>query len=229
MRGLLLLGGAALLVMAADAPTPPQTQPSPSPQTPPAPELTKADATGVLSRMVRDADGREIGRIVDVVVDPSGQPRAIVIDVGGFMGLGARRVAVSWASVHVPPPGAKEESVGIDLTDSQVRAAPDYTDRSKPATIVGPPTPAAAPAPEPPPPAPPPAEPPAAEPPAAEPPAPEPPPAQPAAPESTSPSTVPPQAAPAPSPAAPEAMPPASPAPQSPPPDESGKAGEGSK
>ena len=128
MRGLLLLGGAALLVMAADAPAPPPppnqppTQPAPQPSGPPPPELTKADATGVLSRMVHDADGREIGRIVDVVVDPTGQPRAIVVDVGGFMGVGARRVAVSWASVHVPPPGAKDESVGIDLTDSQVRA-----------------------------------------------------------------------------------------------------------
>ena len=131
MRRLLLVGGAALLLIAADAP-------------PPA-EITQAEATGVLGRMVRDADGREIGRIVDVVVDPSGQPRAIVIDAGGFMGVGARRVAVSWASVHVPPPAAEDKRVGIDLTDAQVRAAPDYTDREKPATIVGPPTGEAAP------------------------------------------------------------------------------------
>ena len=118
---------AALLLMAAD----------------PAPELTKADATGVLSRMVRDGDGKDIGRIVDVLVDPAGQPRAIVVDVGGFMGVGTRRVAVSWPSVHVPPPGAEDPRVSIDLTDAQVRAAPDYVDRSKPAVIVGPPGPAA--------------------------------------------------------------------------------------
>ena len=123
MRGVLVVAGAALLLMAAD----------------PAPEITEADATGVLSRMVRDADGKEVGRIVDVVVDPVGQPRAIVVDVGGFMGVGARRVAVSWPSVHVPPPGAADKRVTIDLTDAQVRAAPGYTDRSKPATIVGPP------------------------------------------------------------------------------------------
>ena len=107
----------------------------------PAPELTEAEATGVLSRMVRDNDGKEIGRIVDVVVDPAGQPRAIVVDIGGFMGVGSRRVAVSWPSVHVPPPGGADKHVAIDLTDAQVRAAPDYTDRSKPAVIVGPPSP----------------------------------------------------------------------------------------
>ena len=123
MRGWLILAGAALLLMAAD----------------PAPEVTQAEATGVLSRMVRDEDGKEIGRIVDVVVDPAGQPRAIVVDVGGYMGVGARRVAVSWTSVHVPAPGAADPRVAIDMTDAQVRAAPEYTDRSKPATIVGPP------------------------------------------------------------------------------------------
>ena len=134
----LLLAWTALLVMAAD--------PAPEPVKP---ALTMTDATGVLSRMVRDGDGKEIGRIVDVLVDPAGQPRAIVVDVGGFMGLGARRVAVSWPSVHVPPPGAADARVSIDLTDAQVRAAPDYTDRSKPAVIVGPPPmPAPPPAPE---------------------------------------------------------------------------------
>ncbi len=111
----------------------------PAPATPPASELTQADATGVLGRMVHDSDNREIGRIVDVVVDPSGAPRAIVVDAGGFMGVGSRKVAVVWTAVHVPPPGGADRWVQVDLTDDQIRAAPDYTDRSKPATIVGPP------------------------------------------------------------------------------------------
>ncbi len=123
----------SLVAAAPTAPTPPAA---------PA-ELTRADATGVLGRMVIDDGSREIGRIVDVVVDPSGQPRAVVVDVGGFMGVGSRRVAVAWSAVHVPPPGASDARVTIDMTDEQIRNAPAYTDRSKPATIVGP---AAAPA-----------------------------------------------------------------------------------
>ena len=105
----------------------------------PGPALHQVDATGVLGRSVRDSDGRDIGRIVDVVVDPSGQPEAVVIDTGGFMGVGARRVAVAWAAVHVPPPDAHDPVVAIDLTDDQVRSAPAYNDRTKPATVVGPP------------------------------------------------------------------------------------------
>ena len=109
----------------------------------PEPALRQVDATGVLGRSVRDADGREIGRIVDVVVEPSGQPEAVVVDTGGFMGVGARRVAVAWAAVHVPSPAGADQVVSIDLTDEQVRAAPIYSDRTKPAMVVGPPAAAA--------------------------------------------------------------------------------------
>jgi sporulation protein YlmC with PRC-barrel domain len=103
-------------------------------------QLSQAEATGVLGRMVHDSSGQEVGRVVDVIVDPSGVPRAIVVDTGGFMGVGARQVAVAWAFVHVPPPASKDETISIDLSDDQVKSAPEYTDRSKPATIVGLPT-----------------------------------------------------------------------------------------
>jgi sporulation protein YlmC with PRC-barrel domain len=103
-------------------------------------ELSKAEATGVLGRMVHDSSGQQVGRVVDVIVDPTGAARAIVVDTGGFMGVGARRVAVNWNFVHVPPPGSADDNVNIDLSDDQVKSAPEYTDRTKPATIVGLPT-----------------------------------------------------------------------------------------
>ncbi len=111
----------------------------------PQPELSRADATGVLGRKVVDATGKEIGRIIDVLVESSGQPRAVVIDIGGFLGVGARRVAVAWTALHVPAPDATDPRVTVDMQDKQIKAAPDYTDPTKPATVVGPP-----PAPEPP-------------------------------------------------------------------------------
>jgi hypothetical protein len=38
----------------------------------------------------------DMGRIVDVIVDRSGQVRAAVIDFGGFLGVGSRKIAVDW-------------------------------------------------------------------------------------------------------------------------------------
>ncbi len=106
----------------------------------PEPALSQMVATGVLGRKVVDASGKEIGRIIDVLVEPSGQPRAVVIDIGGFLGVGARRVAVAWMALHVPAPDATDPRVTVNLQDEQIKAAPDYTDPTKPATVVGPPS-----------------------------------------------------------------------------------------
>jgi hypothetical protein len=35
-----------------------------------------------------------MGRVVNVVVDQSGQVRAAIIDFGGFLGVGNRKIAV---------------------------------------------------------------------------------------------------------------------------------------
>src|SRR5580700_2061325 len=58
--------------------------------------LPKHEALGILGRDVRGAADENMGRIVDVLVDPSGQARAAVIDFGGFLGVGSRKIAVAW-------------------------------------------------------------------------------------------------------------------------------------
>ena len=45
----------------------------------------------------------------------------------------------------MPAPGAADAPVTIDLTDDQVRSAPAYNDRTKPAMVVGAPDSAAPP------------------------------------------------------------------------------------
>ena len=41
-----------------------------------------------------------MGRIVDVIVNRSGQVRAAIIDFGGFLGVGSRKVAVEWSALR---------------------------------------------------------------------------------------------------------------------------------
>ena len=40
------------------------------------------------------ANGEDLGMITDLIVDRAGRPRAVVIDFGGFLGAGSRKVAV---------------------------------------------------------------------------------------------------------------------------------------
>jgi len=85
---------------------------------------------------VRGATDENMGRIVDVLVDRAGQMRAAIIDFGGFLGVGSRKIAVDWNALHFPEPGKPGGRIALELTRDQVKAAPEYQD-GKPVVILG--------------------------------------------------------------------------------------------
>jgi hypothetical protein len=92
-------------------------------------------ASGILGAAVLGPDGKDLGRIIDVLVDDTGKPRAAVIDFGGFFGMGTRHVAVSWGDLHFSPAAANGMTIKLDLSADQIKAAPAYAD-AKPAAVV---------------------------------------------------------------------------------------------
>ena len=85
--------------------------------------------TSILGRQVRSKADENIGRIVDVIVDRSGQVRAAVIDFGGFFGVGNRKIAVDWDALDFATDSDKRDFVKLDLTRDQIKTAPEYKDR----------------------------------------------------------------------------------------------------
>lgn len=45
-------------------------------------------------------DNENIGAISDLLIDENGQVVAVIVEVGGFLGLGEKEVAISWDSVE---------------------------------------------------------------------------------------------------------------------------------
>jgi hypothetical protein len=101
-----------------------------TPKTPaPPPSVTvigARDAHGILGREVRSAANEDMGRIVDVIVDRSGTVRAAVIDFGGFLGVGSRKIVVDWSALHFGGIANKGDSITLELNKEQVSAAPEY-------------------------------------------------------------------------------------------------------
>ena len=95
-----------------------------------------ADAHGVLGRDVRSAADEDMGRIVDVIVDRSGSVRAAVIDFGGFLGVGSRKIVVDWNALHFGRIANKSDSITLELTKDQVTAAPEYKEDA-PIVVLG--------------------------------------------------------------------------------------------
>ncbi len=116
------------LILLAATPAAAQTPAAPSSGTVEKPELQHipaTTATTVLGRRVVDRAGDEIGRVVDVLVDGSDHPVAAVLDVGGYMGLGSRKVAVDWARLRLAITG-DDARVIVDLDGNVITAAPEY-------------------------------------------------------------------------------------------------------
>ncbi|QXX73742.1 hypothetical protein MHY1_00542 [Methylovirgula sp. HY1] len=91
----------------------------------PATVLDDSDVGSILGMRVRDEAGDNMGRIVDLLVDRDGKARAAIIDFGGFLGVGSRKVAVDWHALHFPTKGKLDEAI-LALSRDQVRTAPEY-------------------------------------------------------------------------------------------------------
>lgn len=89
----------------------------------------------VLGQTVSAPDGKTIGRLIDVLVGATGKPEAAVIDVGGFMGVGSRKIAVHWNTLHFAP-DSKQHQITLELTLDQIKAAPEYNTTHKSVPVV---------------------------------------------------------------------------------------------
>ena len=83
------------------------------------------EVDGILGKNVRGSAGEDMGRIIDILVNKSGVVRAAVIDFGGFLGVGSRKIAVDWGALRFPESG-KLDRIILELTRNQVRLAPEY-------------------------------------------------------------------------------------------------------
>jgi hypothetical protein len=126
---------------APPAATSPAPAPAPPPTVPPvaAPSVTVIDtqeARGILGNEVRSAANEDMGRIVDVIVDSAGRTRAAIIDFGGFLGVGSRKIAVEWKALHFVPAASKRYGIVLELTRDQVKLAPEFKE-GKPIVVLG--------------------------------------------------------------------------------------------
>jgi len=120
----------------------PASSPAATPEVPAPPDLpavtilNKHEVEGILGRQVISAANENMGRVVDVLVDRSGQVRAAIIDFGGFLGVGSRKIAVDWNALHFPEPAKPDGKITLELTRDQVKAAPEYQE-GKPVVVLG--------------------------------------------------------------------------------------------
>ena len=72
---------------------------------------------------VKTAAGEEVGDIEEVLTDTSGQPVAVSLEVGGFLGIGEREVVVGLDQLQLA-----DDDFVIDADKAMVEGLPDWKD-----------------------------------------------------------------------------------------------------
>lgn len=82
----------------------------------------------LIGKSVYGADDSDVGTVDDVIVDDSGAIREVIIDFGGFLGMGATQVALTFEELSILTNVENTDiRVYVDATKEQVEAMPVYT------------------------------------------------------------------------------------------------------
>lgn len=92
---------------------------------------TSVDRTVLTAEMltganVRDLNDSSIAEISDLVLTGEGQVTDVILDVGGFLGIGARSVAIPLDRLTVAQGGAGDVAIWVDMSKEELEALPEY-------------------------------------------------------------------------------------------------------
>lgn len=89
-------------------------------------EPTAMTAEMLTGANVHDASDTTIAEVADLVLTPEGEVTHVVLDVGGFLGIGAKSVALPMENLTIAQSG-ETVSVWVNMTKDELSALPEHT------------------------------------------------------------------------------------------------------
>jgi len=78
-------------------------------------------ASKMIGSSVYDVQNRDIGKVQDVILDRDGRVASVIVDVGAFLGMGGKDVAV-----HLSDIKSDNNRLTLDMTKEQLQQAQAY-------------------------------------------------------------------------------------------------------
>ncbi len=97
----------------------------------------ESPVVSILGKRVEGPTGEDMGRVVDVLADANGRVRVAIIDFGGFLGVGNRRIAVDWPLLRFHPTDAAKPLV-LNVSREKLMSAPAYKESGHPDALMVP-------------------------------------------------------------------------------------------
>lgn len=83
-------------------------------------------ASKLIGSKVTNAANESVGEINDVVLDKDGKVAAVIVGVGGFLGMGEREVAISYGGLKIARDSNNRDVITVNATKDQLKAAPAW-------------------------------------------------------------------------------------------------------
>ena len=128
---------ASPLAMAQSQPSPSTTPPTATaPKTTTTPGSTQPSwythqageirASKLIGTSVKNTANEDIGDINEVVLSKDGKVAAVVVGIGGFLGIGEREVAISFDSLRMSTDSNQNTVLTVNATKESLKAAPQW-------------------------------------------------------------------------------------------------------
>lgn len=84
---------------------------------------TAIKADELVGKSLKNISGETVGDIESVIIDKNGKVAAVIVGVGGFLGVGEREVAIDWDDLRVLNGG---KVIQTNFTKNALKALPEY-------------------------------------------------------------------------------------------------------
>jgi BON domain-containing protein/PRC-barrel domain protein len=90
-------------------------------------ELGLWKGSKIIGAKVEDANGKNIGKIEDVMVDATGRVPYAVLSFGGLLGIGDKLYAIPWTVMNFDHDKNELKRVVLDVTKESLERAPSFS------------------------------------------------------------------------------------------------------
>ena len=87
-------------------------------------------ASDILGADLQDVEGEIVASVDEILITSTGEVESFLVDVGGFLGIGAHTVAISLSDVSLELDEDENIVLRSSFTQEQLEALPEYEDFS---------------------------------------------------------------------------------------------------
>jgi sporulation protein YlmC with PRC-barrel domain len=93
-------------------------------------DVAEISADELIGSNLYDVNDDNIGSVDDVVLDEEGEASHLIVDIGGFLGIGTHTVALGFDEISVlRDDGWDEFRIYVEATEDQLEQLPEYAER----------------------------------------------------------------------------------------------------